>query len=152
MSDHRHHEKGYGFIALDDGGDDVFVHISFAARRGSMHSTRARKCRSRWPLGETAGPPPATCGRREHQNQSYGKDGKKLMSTQLINKLFTSPEDRDIARNWSARLRADGVNDNRIESLLHEAAREPTRADGTEMSAEERVAYLADFARDYRRP
>jgi cold shock protein len=44
------HEKGYGFLALDDGQDDVFVHIS-AAKAAHMISLNEGDC-ARFDIGE----------------------------------------------------------------------------------------------------
>jgi hypothetical protein len=65
----------------------------------------------------------------------------------LVSKLFDAPEDRALAGRWAARLQADGVRAAQIEALLHEASRVSTRPDGSQMTPEESVKYLGDFAR-----
>jgi hypothetical protein len=64
----------------------------------------------------------------------------------VIDKLFTSDADRALARAWAAKLDADGLG-NRTEALIREAASTAKRIDGSEMSKEQALDYLSDFAK-----
>ncbi len=44
-------EKGYGFIARDDGGDDVFVHFSAIDGGGFKTLDEGQKVSFEWPPG-----------------------------------------------------------------------------------------------------
>ena len=59
-------QKGYGFIQPDDGGNDVFVHISAVERAGMRSLNEGQKVSFEWwPTAGPESPRRAICGRSD---------------------------------------------------------------------------------------
>ena len=64
-------DKGYGFIAPDAGGGDVFVHVTAVQRTGLQSLSDDRRFSMSWRRAATAKQAPSTC--RHSKRQKLGR-------------------------------------------------------------------------------